>query len=91
MASGNRPFGHDGFEERARAVGALMTVRSMAENVAYDSRDGSRLASQVVEGWIASAGHRENIEGAYTHTGIGVARGRDGVRYFTQIFVQGGN
>jgi uncharacterized protein YkwD len=87
MASGRRPFGHDGFEARAAALGSVMPMRSMAENVAYDSRDGSRLASLVVEGWIASPGHRQNIEGAFSRTGIGVARGADGTRYFTQIFV----
>lgn len=90
MASGRRPFGHDGFDARASALESMMTMRSMAENVAYDSRDGSRLASQVVEGWISSSGHRQNIEGTFTRTGIGVARGGDGTRYFTQIFVDGG-
>ena len=90
MASGRRPFGHDGFDARASALGSVMTMRSMAENVAYDSREGSRLASQVVDGWISSAGHRQNIEGSFTRTGVGVARGGDGTRYFTQIFVDGG-
>jgi uncharacterized protein YkwD len=89
MASGRRPFGHDGFDARASALGSVMTMRSMAENVAYDSRDGSRLASQVVDGWILSSGHRQNIDGTFTRTGIGVARGGDGTRYFTQIFVDG--
>lgn len=90
MASGRRPFGHDGFEARASVLGTTMTIRSMAENVAYDGRDGARLASQVVDGWIASAGHRQNIEGSFTRTGVGVARGADGTRYFTQVFVDGG-
>lgn len=89
MASGRRPFGHDGFDARASALGSVMTMRSMAENVAYDSREGGRLASQVVDGWISSAGHRQNIEGSFTRTGIGVARSSDGTRYFTQIFVDG--
>ena len=89
MASGRRPFGHDRFDARAAAIGSVMTVRSMAENVAYDSRDGSRLASQVVDGWLSSVGHRRNIEGSFTRTGIGVARRGDGTRYFTQIFVDG--
>ena len=48
----------------------------------------TRSARLVVEGWIASAGHRQNIEGDFTLTGIGAAAGRDGTRYFTQIFVK---
>lgn len=87
MAEGRRAFGHDGFEERAEAVRRFMAIRSLAENVAYDSRTGPELATHVVDGWIASTGHRQNIEGGSTHTGIGVARNAEGVRYFTQIFV----
>ncbi len=39
-----------------------------------------------MSGWLRSPGHRENIEGAYDLTGIGVARSRQGVYYFTQLF-----
>lgn len=87
MASRRRPFGHEGFEERSATIAPLLPVQSAAENVAYDSRSGAGLASHVVNGWLASSGHRRNIEGSFTHTGIGVAQGPDGVRYFTQIFV----
>ena len=87
MASRRRPFSHDGFDARAERIGEFLQLRSIAENVAYDSRSGSQLARQVVEGWIASAGHRQNIEGTYTVTGIGAARATDGTSYFTQIFV----
>jgi uncharacterized protein YkwD len=90
MAEGRRGFGHDGFDERGSAVGQILSIRAMAENVAYDSRTGPDLAERVLEGWIASSGHRRNIEGDFTVTGIGAARGSDGVRYFTQIFVKTG-
>jgi len=60
----------------------------MAENVAYDSRSGDRLAARVVDDWLASSRHRENIEGDFTDTGIGAARAQDGLYYFTQIFVR---
>lgn len=90
MASGRRSFSHQGFEDRAARIRALLPVRSIAENVAYDSRSGPELPHQVVEGWIASPGHRQNIEGVFTVTGIGAAVADDGIRYFTQIFVQTG-
>lgn len=90
MASGRQSFSHDGFDDRAARIRTLLPARSVAENVAYDSRLGPELAQQVVEGWIASPGHRQNIEGAFTVTGIGAAEADDGTRYFTQIFVRTG-
>jgi uncharacterized protein YkwD len=88
MASGERPFGHQEFQARTEAVATLIpTARAFAENVSYDSRTGPRLAQLVVQGWIDSPEHRENLEGRYDLTGIGVAVGRNGRRYFTQIFV----
>ena len=48
MASGRAPFGHQGFDARASAVRSFLPLVSMAENVAYDSRSGERLAARVV-------------------------------------------
>ena len=36
---------------------------------------------------LASPAHRENLEGPYDLTGIGVARSRSGEVFFTQFFV----
>lgn len=88
MAGKTRAFGHDGFDGRAAAVNQIVSVGSFAENVAYNSRSGADLAPSVVTGWIASSGHRRNIEGAFTLTGIGAARSLDGVTYVTQLFVR---
>jgi uncharacterized protein YkwD len=45
------------------------------------------LANQVVQGWMDSPGHRENIlEGRYDRSGIGVAIGADESVYITQNF-----
>ena len=89
MASGKRPFSHEGFEDRAKAIAAFIHApRGFAENVAYDSRSDARLAELVVQGWIRSAEHRENLEGNYDRTGVGVAVAPNGWRYFTQIYVQ---
>jgi len=86
MADGRTPFGHDGFADRVNAVSHVMTCRRSAENVA--SNKGHRdPASEAVRGWLASRAHRENIEGPYALTGIGVARNAVGEVFFTQIFV----
>lgn len=84
MANGSTAFGHDGFEGRVATIGKKIgRVSAAAENVAYGNLD----AEGVVKGWINSPGHRKNMEGKYLLTGIGTADGRNGIIYFTQIFV----
>ena len=85
MANGSVAFGHSGFADRAKLLQQKMTLHGVAENVAYNDYPDPALTS--VNGWIASDGHRANIEnGAYTQSGMGVARSSDGAYYFTQLF-----
>jgi uncharacterized protein YkwD len=87
MASGKVPLGHSGFSSRIQQIADHVGhISRSAENVAY----GSRNAKEVVTGWINSPGHRQNIEGDFTLTGIGVASNSKGILYFTQIFVRKG-
>ncbi len=85
MAIKKTAFGHDGFEERidkiSKSAGRMMAA---AENVAY----GELTAKEVVKGWINSPGHRKNIEGNYTLTGIAVHANSKGVIYYTQLFMR---
>jgi uncharacterized protein YkwD len=53
-----------------------------AENVAM----GFNSAAAVVNAWLGSAGHRANIEGNATRTGVSAVKSGDGVWYYTQIF-----
>jgi uncharacterized protein YkwD len=83
MASGTVPFGHDGFSDRVAAIrAALGGSGSAAENVAM----GYSSAAAVVNGWLSSSGHRANIEGNYTRTGLSAVRSGSGTWYYTQIF-----
>jgi uncharacterized protein YkwD len=85
MASGKTSFGHAGFDSRIQRIsGQLGAVKRSAENVA----SGSSTADEVVRGWLNSPGHRQNIEGDFNLTGIGLARNRKGVLYFTQLFIR---
>lgn len=86
MGRGAVAFGHQGFQERIKAT--AIPYKSAAENVAYTKQ--SDPASAVVEGWIASEGHRRNIEGRFDLTGIGVIRNEEGFYYFTQLFLLSG-
>jgi uncharacterized protein YkwD len=85
MLTGKTPFGHDGFRDRINRIsGQLGKLHVAAENVA----SGPMGAREVVDGWLHSPGHRRNIEGDFRLTGIGLAEGRNGMIYFTQIFVR---
>jgi len=83
MASGSVPFGHDGFDARVAAIrAALGSGGSAAENVAM----GYTSAASVVNAWLGSAGHRANIEGNSTRTGVSAVQSSGGVWYYTQLF-----
>ena len=66
--------------DRLRAQGA--SYRMIAENIAF----GQPTAREVVRGWLASAGHRRNIENCgYTHHGVGVSAGRWTHLFYTPL------
>lgn len=67
--------------DRLDAVG--YHYRAAGENVA----EGHPSAGAVVAGWMTSPGHRANIVSAqYTEMGAGVATGKNGRRFWTQVF-----
>ena len=43
-------------------------------------------AAAVVNAWLGSAGHRANIEGSATRTGVSAVKSGGGAWYYTQIF-----
>lgn len=82
MAGGKVKFGHDGFDKRAKSIQQSLGSTEIGENVA----EGPMTAREVVDGWLNSPGHKKNIEGHFTLTGIGYAKDNRGNIYFTQIF-----
>ena len=82
MATGKVKFGHDGFNTRAKAIQKAIGSNEVGENVA----SGPMTAREVVDGWLNSPGHKKNIEGDFTLTGIGYATDKKGNIFFTQIF-----
>ncbi len=83
MANRETGFGHEGFDQRMQTIKQnIGWITASAENVAY----GQLSAKEVVKGWLNSPGHKKNIEGNYSFTGIGVYTDRDGIIFFTQIF-----
>lgn len=56
----------------------------VTENVAY----GFTSAHSVVNAWIKSDEHRDNIEGNYTNFDVSAEKNEQGIWYFTNIFIK---
>lgn len=88
MASGKMPFGHRGFKERARQITRGRPGIRVAENVAKNNHPAEETAQRALESWLRSPGHRKNILGTFTRTGIAIRKSESGHFYFTQLFAQ---
>ena len=82
MANGTVPFGHEGFDERARAIIEVLGEGEVRENVAR----GFKFASSVVQVWLDSPADRSNIEGDFKYSDVGVYQSPSGEYFFTQLF-----
>ena len=61
-----------------------ISYRTAGENIAK----GQRTPAEVVNAWMNSQGHRENILSPnFTEIGIGVAKSSNGTLYWTQMFI----
>jgi uncharacterized protein YkwD len=71
----------------SRLTHARIRWRACAENI-YQERGYHDPAFTAVTSWMGSPDHRRNmLSPRYRRTGVGVASGRDGTYYLTQIFV----
>lgn len=58
---------------------------SAGENIAY----GQKTPQQVMTAWMNSPGHRSNImSSSYSQIGVGYATNKNGVPYWTQMFIR---
>ncbi|MCM4161214.1 CAP domain-containing protein [Antarcticibacterium flavum] len=80
----NKKVSHDNFNKRYIALVNDIGAKAVSENIGF----GYRTAEAVVNAWINSDGHKDNIEGDFTHFGISVEQDEDGKNYFTNIFVK---
>jgi serine protease len=75
--------GSDGSNLGQRLTRVGYPFRTWGENVAY----GYATPVAVMQGWLASPGHRANILNPnFNEIGIGIARNARGVPYYTQDF-----
>lgn len=77
---------HDGFEGRSLRARRLMGLSDVGENVGTCRGSRAAAAGMLVTAWTGSAGHRMNLEGAWSRTGIGAVVDDDGTVFAVQIF-----
>ncbi|MBD3886678.1 CAP domain-containing protein [Phormidium tenue FACHB-886] len=86
-------FGHtsptgDTMVERVRSTGIIYF--NLGENL-FKGTNSPRPVPAAVQGWMNSAGHRENIlRSKYEQTGVGIWR-KGNTYYFTQLFMRSPN
>ena len=80
IASGT--LNHDNFSTRASGISQEVNAEYVAENIARDYDT----AQQAFNGWLESTGHRETMEGDFTHTAVSVKKDASGNYYYTQLF-----
>jgi uncharacterized protein YkwD len=84
MANGEIDLGHQGFQSRIASLYGNLEVVSAAENVAL----GQDIEG-VINQWLDSQGHADNILGDYNLSGTGIVIDDNEQLFFTQIFVLG--
>ena len=78
----NGSLSHDNFSLRASSISSETNAEEVAENVAKDYLT----AEEAFHGWMNSSGHRETLEGDFTHTAVSVKKDGQGNYYYTQLF-----
>ena len=82
---GTNILSHDNFSARSQDIMKTLGAKSVGENVAYNKST----PKAAFDAWLASAGHKANIEGDYTHFGMSIrVSSVDGRIYYTNIFAK---
>ncbi len=81
----NNVVNHNDFVSRSENIEKVLDAKNVGENVAYNYKT----SEAAVKAWLESPGHKENIEGNFTHFGISVTTDpATGKKYYTNIFVR---
>jgi uncharacterized protein YkwD len=75
---------HDNFYQRKISLEQNANATRVGENVAY----AYSTAQSLVNAWINSDSHRENIEGDYTDFEVSAEQNKEGKWYYTNIFIK---
>ncbi|MFE3868163.1 CAP domain-containing protein [Flavobacterium sp. LS2P90] len=81
----NNVVNHNDFVARSENIIKVLGAKTVSENIAYNYST----PQAALNAWLASTGHKENIEGNFTHFGISIrANPTNGRKYYTNIFAK---
>ncbi|MFD2942001.1 CAP domain-containing protein [Flavobacterium notoginsengisoli] len=81
----NNVVDHNDFVARSQNITNVLGAKKVGENVAYNYKT----PEAALRAWLESPGHKENIEGDFTHFGISVKTdAATGKKYYTNIFAK---
>ena len=81
----NNVVNHNDFVARSEDIMKTLGAKYVTENVAYNYNT----PQAVLDAWLASEGHKANLEGNYTHFGLSVRENpTTGKKYYTNIFAK---
>lgn len=81
----NNVVNHNDFVARSENIMKVLGAKTVSENIAYNYST----PEAALKAWLASPGHKENIEGDFTHFGISIRENpANGRKYYTNIFAK---
>lgn len=81
----NNVVNHDYFESRANNIMQVLGAVRVGENIAYNYST----PNAALHAWLNSPGHKENLDGDYTHFGISISvNPTNGKKYYTNMFMK---
>lgn len=80
----NNLVNHNNFVARSNNIIEVLGAKSVSENIAYNYTS----PQGVLNAWLNSPAHKQNIEGNFTHFGIAVKTNSEGKKYYTNIFIK---
>ena len=81
----NNVVNHNDFVARSENIMKVLGAKTVSENIAYNYST----PQAALNAWLASKGHKQNIEGDFTHFGISIRENpANGRKYYTNIFAK---
>ena len=75
---------HNGFVQRCDDITNFLKCENVAENLGYNYKS----TTAVVDAWLKSESHKENIYGDFMEFGISARKDLNGKTYYTNIFIK---
>jgi uncharacterized protein YkwD len=75
---------HNYFQQRVNNLQETLGAERVGENIGYNYQN----TVSVLNAWLSSYRHKENIEGDYTDFGLSITRGTNQRNYITLILIK---